>query len=144
MTAVRVLFVIGRLIFGGFFLTSGLLDLRHYRFFVPLVAASGVPFPRFAVIFALLLILVGGISVVLGLWPRAGLCFIILFLILVTPIAHAFWARSDRRQHAADLNDFMKNMALLGGTVMMLVIPQPWPYSIDEAAKMRRKRSASE
>jgi putative oxidoreductase len=139
---VRVLFVIGRFIFGGFFLTSGFLDLRHYRFFVPLVAASGVPFPRIAVIFALLLIIVGGISVVLGLWPRGGLCLIILFLILVTPIAHAFWARGDRKERAADLSDFMRNTALFGASVMMLVIPQPWPYSIDGAARMRRKRSS--
>jgi putative oxidoreductase len=137
---VKVLFLIGRIVFGGFFLTSGFFDLRHYRFFVPLVAASGVPFPRFAVVFALLLILVGGISVVLGLWPRGGLCLIILFLILVTPIAHAFWARSDRGQHAADLNDFMKNSALLGASVMMLVIPQPWPYSVDGAAQMRKRQ----
>jgi uncharacterized membrane protein YphA (DoxX/SURF4 family) len=68
---------------------------------------------------------------VLGLWPRGGLCLIILFLILVTPIAHAFWARGDRNQRAADLNDFMKNTALLGASVMMLVIPEPWPYSVD-------------
>jgi putative oxidoreductase len=137
---VRVLFVIGRFIFGGFFLTSGFLDLRHYRFFVPLVAASGVPFPRFAVIFSLLLIIVGGISVVLGFWPRGGLCLIIFFLILVTPVAHAFWARGDRKERAADLNDFMKNTALFGASVMMLLIPQPWPYSIDGAAQMPRER----
>jgi hypothetical protein len=83
---VRVLFVIGRVVFGSFFLASGFFDLRHYRFFVPLVAASGVPFPRFAVIFALVLILVGGISIVLGLWPRAGLC-----LIPATPAGMEGW-----------------------------------------------------
>ena len=66
----RVLFLIGRFVFGGFFLTSAFFDLRHYRFFVPLLAASGVPFHRFAVIFALLLILVGFISW-FGL-PRCG------------------------------------------------------------------------
>lgn len=126
----KVLFLIGRIVFGGFFLTSGFSDLRHYRFFVPLVAASGVPFPRFAVIFAGLLILIGGISIVLGLWPRAGICLIILFLVLVTPIAHAFWGQKNRQQHADDLNNFTKNMGLLGGSLMMLVIPQPWPYSV--------------
>ncbi len=74
----KALFLIGRIVFGGFFLISGFSDLRHYRFFVPLVAASGVPFPRFAVIFAGLLIFLGGISIVLGLWPRGGICLIIL------------------------------------------------------------------
>lgn len=135
----KVLFLIGRLVFGGFFLTSGFFDLRHYRFFVPLVAASGVPFPRFAVIFALLLILVGGISVILGLYPKGGVGLIILFLVLVTPIAHAFWAQSDRGQRASDLNDFMKNMGLLGGSLMMLAIPQPWPFSVDAIRNMRSK-----
>ncbi len=135
----KVLFLIGRIVFGGFFLTSGFSDLRHYRFFVPLVAASGVPFPRFAVIFAGLLIFLGGISIVLGLWPRAGICLIILFLVLVTPIAHAFWAHSNRQQHADDLNNFTKNMGLLGGSLMMLVIPQPWPYSVSSVISRYRQ-----
>jgi hypothetical protein len=34
----------------------------------------------------------------------------------------------------------MKNTALFGASVMMLAIPQPWPYSVDGAAQMRRKR----
>jgi hypothetical protein len=92
--------------------------LRHYRFFVPLVAASRVSFPRFAVI--------------------SGLCLIILFLVLVTPIAHAFWARADRKQRISDLKDFSKNMGLLGGSVMMLLISEPWPYSLGSVGFMRR------
>jgi uncharacterized membrane protein YphA (DoxX/SURF4 family) len=139
----KVLFLIGRIVFGGFFLISGFFDLRHYRFFVPLVAGSGVPFPRFAVIFAGLLILLGGICVVVGFRPRAGVSSIILFLVLVTPVAHAFWAHRDKRQHADDLNNFTKNMGLLGGSLMTLLIPEPWPYSLDRAVQMRRKRFGS-
>jgi len=135
----KVLYLIGRIRFGGFFLTSGFLDLTHYRLFVPLVAANGVPFPRFAVILASLLILLGGVSIVLGLWPRAGICLIALFLVLVTPIAHAFWAHSNRQQHADDLNNFTKNMGLLGGRLMLLVIPQPWPYKLTSVIRRYTK-----
>jgi putative oxidoreductase len=127
----RILFLLGRVVFGGFFLTSGLMDLRHSAKFAPLVGASGVPFPHLAVIVAGLLITLGGMSIILGLWPRLGAALIVLFLVLVTPIAHNFWAhRSNRRQYADDLNNFTKNLGLLGATLMIMTMPQPWPYSI--------------
>jgi hypothetical protein len=47
---------------------------------------------------------------------------------------HNFWAIADPMQQAAEMGNFLKNVALLGGTLMVGMIPEPWTYSV----RMRR------
>jgi putative oxidoreductase len=126
----KILFLIGRILFGGFFLTAGLNHLMHHAAMAKMVAGGGIPLPELAVIGSGLLILFGGASILLGAWPRVGGWLIIIFLVIVTPLAHQFWADTNPAARADDLNNFTKNMGLLGGAMMMLMIPQPWPCSI--------------
>ncbi len=43
---------------------------------------------------------------------------------------HNFWAVQDPMQKMGDMVNFTKNMALVGYTLMILAIPQPWVYSV--------------
>jgi len=126
----KILFLIGRILFGGFFLTSGLNHFIHHVAMARMVAAAGQPFSELSVIGSGLLIFLGGTTILLGAWPRSGSLLIIIFLLVVTPIAHAFWTDANPSARAEDINDFSKNVGLLGGAMMILIIPQPWPYSI--------------
>ncbi len=94
------------------------------------VASKGVPAPGLAVTGSGLLILLAGLSVLLGLWPQIGLWLIVVFLVGVTPNMHNFWAVSDPNQRMADMTHFLKNMALVGAALTMLSLPQPWAYSL--------------
>jgi putative oxidoreductase len=95
-----------------------------------MVAAAGLPLSELSVMVSGLLILLGGASILLGAWPRARSWLIIIFLLVVTPLAHGFWANTNPGARADDINNFSKNVALLGGAMIMLIVPQPWPYSI--------------
>jgi len=99
----KALFLIGRIILGGFFLMSGLGHLTHHAAMAPLVAAKGIPFPDLAVIVSGLLIVLGGASIMLVAWPRVGIGLIIIFLVVVSPIAHNFWAASNPNERTDDL-----------------------------------------
>jgi uncharacterized membrane protein YphA (DoxX/SURF4 family) len=79
---------------------------------------------------ASLLLVAGGISIVSGLRPRLGVAAIALFLIPVTLIMHNFWAL-DGMQRILELHSFQGNLGLLGGALMLLAIPRPWPFSLD-------------
>jgi uncharacterized membrane protein YphA (DoxX/SURF4 family) len=78
-----------------------------------------------------LLILFGGVSVLLGWQPELGVAAIVVFLLGVSFPMHAFWADTDPSQRVNDLTNFTKNMALMGGTLMLVAIPRPWPYSVE-------------
>jgi hypothetical protein len=43
---------------------------------------------------------------------------------------HQFWKIQDPMARLGELINFQKNLALMGATLMFLVIPQPWPLSL--------------
>lgn len=77
-----------------------------------------------------MLILLGGLSVLLGFWPYIGLLLIVIFLLGTTPKMHDFWSVSDPMTKMGEQVNFMKNVALLGAALAMAAIPQPWPMSL--------------
>jgi putative oxidoreductase len=125
------LFLMGRLIFGGFFLYSGVHHFLDTATLAQFAGAKGVPMPEAAVLLTGALLIVGALSILLGILPRLGLVCIILFLVGVTPTMHAFWSVADPQMRQMDMGNFMKNLALMGGALMMLMIPTPWAYSVE-------------
>jgi uncharacterized membrane protein YphA (DoxX/SURF4 family) len=124
-------FLVGRILAGGYFLMEALNQFTHTAQLARVVAMHGVPAPTMAVLFAGLLLLVGGLSLLLGLFPRIGVAALVLFLVPVTLIMHAFWADHDPMRRMNDIVNFGKNVALLGSLLMSLAIPRPWPYSVE-------------
>jgi len=126
------LFLMGRLIFGGFFLYSGVHHFLDVTTLAQYTGAKGVPMPEAAVLLTGALLIVGAVSILLGIMPRAGLACLILFLAGVTPTMHAFWSVADPQLRQMEMGNFMKNLALMGSALMMLMIPTPWAHSIDQ------------
>jgi putative oxidoreductase len=125
------LFLMGRLIFGAFFLYSGVHHILDMATLAQFAGAKGVPMPEAAVLLTGALLIVGALSILLGILPRLGLACIILFLAGVTPTMHAFWSVADPQMRQMEMGNFMKNMALMGSALMMLMIPTPWAYSVE-------------
>jgi len=129
----RAVFMLGRAIFGGFFLYNGINHLQHSDQIAPYAAAKGVRSPEQAVQASGALLVAGGLGVLTGLKPKLGLAAIIGFLIPVSLQMHHFWDEQDPQARQNDMIHFMKNMALLGAALAMMQIPEPWPASLDEA-----------
>jgi len=116
----------GRVLFGGFFVYSGLHHFISLHELAGFTAAKGVPFPELAVAGSGAMVLAGGLSVLTGFVPRIGAALIILFLIGVTPAMHNFWAEQGPMR-VADMGNFFKNVALIGGACIAAALPTPWP-----------------
>jgi uncharacterized membrane protein YphA (DoxX/SURF4 family) len=124
------LFLLGRILFGGFFLFNGYRHLTGVSAMAPYAASKGVPAPQLAVLGSGLLIAFGGLSVLLGLWPKWGVLCLALFLIPVSYTMHNYWADKDPAMRQNNQIQFHKNLALLGAALMLLAIPEPWPLSV--------------
>ena len=124
-------FLIGRLIFGAFFIYNGVNHFLSLAMMTQFVAAKGVPAPSVAVAVTGALIIFGGLSILLGWRPELGIAAIVVFLLGVLFPMHNFWAESDPTQRMNEMVNFTKNMALIGATLMLVAIPQPWPYSVE-------------
>ncbi len=91
--------------------------------------SKNVPLAKWAVLFSGLLLLLGGVSVLTGVYPQVGVLCIALFFLGVSFKMHNFWAVPEEEKMAQKIN-FMKNMALLGSALMWLAVQTPWPFSL--------------
>jgi len=136
----KEIFLAGRVLLGGFFLLSGAHHFTSATAMAEQVARHGIPLPMAAVLVAGLLLIVGGVTLLLGVAPRIGVAALALFLVPVTLTMHAFWHEEGMRR-AIDLVNFMKNFGLLGAVMMLVAVPEPWPYSVHVRGYLRRHAS---
>jgi putative oxidoreductase len=126
----KALFLLGRLVFGGFFLYSGLNHFQQRKPMAQYASAKNVPLPELAVTSSGALLLAGGASVLLGIKPKWGTLAIVTFLAGVSPIMHDFWRSEDPERRQNDMIHFMKNMAMLGAAMAFMGMEEPWPVSV--------------
>jgi putative oxidoreductase len=134
-------FLIGRMLFGGFFLYSGINHLMQRKNMAAYTASKGVPKPEIAVTATAVPLIVGGTSMLLGLKPKLGAIAILGFLAGVSPVMHDFWRNEDPNERTNNMMSFMKNLALAGGALALLGVEEPWEASVTKptlAAKVRK------
>ena len=126
-------FLLGRLMFGGFFLYNGINHLKQRKQLAQYASSKNVPKPEFAVVASGVALLLGGASLLLGVKPKLGAATVAGFLAGVSPVMHDFWRAEDPNQRMNDMINFSKNLALLGGALALMGVEEPWPASIPMA-----------
>ena len=126
----KAAFLLGRLIFGGFFLYSGINHFKQRKTMAQYAAMKNIPVPDLAVTASGAVLIVGGASILLGIKPKLGALAIGSFLAGVSPAMHDFWKAEDPTQRQNDEINFMKNLAMLGATLALLGMEEPWPVSM--------------
>ncbi|MFY9457749.1 MAG: DoxX family membrane protein [Candidatus Spechtbacterales bacterium] len=125
-----IFFLIGRILFGGFFVMSGINHFMKVGMMAQYTASKNVPSPKFAVMVTGLLLILGGLGILLGVYVELAVLALALFFVPVSFKMHNFWAVQDPQQKMAEMVNFLKNMALLGAALMTLAIPTPWAFSV--------------
>jgi putative oxidoreductase len=106
-----------------------------------------VPAPELAVKLTGIPLIVGGASLLLGVKPKVGALAVLGLLAGVSPVMHDFWRHEDPDQHTNEMINFMKNLALAGGTLALMGVEEPWDASVPAqrpslAQKVRKVRRA--
>ncbi|HEY4048316.1 MAG TPA: DoxX family protein [Acidobacteriaceae bacterium] len=116
----RVIYGLGRAIFGGFFLYNGINHFRQSKALAGYAAAKQIPNPDLSVKASGVLLTAAGASLLLGLKPKAGALGVIGFLAVSSVLFHDFWNKEDPQQKQGDLVHFSKNLALAAAAAAML------------------------
>jgi putative oxidoreductase len=133
--------LVARLALAAIFLLSAVGNkIPQFKQTAEYMASEGVPNPTFALFGAIGLLLIGGISVILGAWTRFGAIFLLVFLAAATWYFHDFWKFADAGQRQLQTIQFMKNLAI-GGGLLSLVAFGGGPWSIDGWIGKRREES---
>ena len=117
-----VLFVLGRIIFGGYFLLGGIDHFRNRAHLAGYVASKKVPMPLVAVVGSGILMVLGGAAIIANFYAILGMWLLVIFLVPTTFIMHPYWKETDPMARMSNRINFMKNLGLIGALLIMIAI----------------------
>lgn len=125
----RAMVPVGRVLFALLFILSFFSHFSGAS--IDYAAAHGVPLATLVVPLTGILAAVGGVMVALGYRARFGAFLLFCFLVPVTLVMHKFWGVADPAAAAMQKAAFMKNLSLIGGTLLIMFYGAG-PYSLDD------------
>jgi putative oxidoreductase len=115
-----ILLLIGRILLGWLFFKAGWDKLMNPKGFVGYLTNLKVPSPEFWAWPATLAELVIGAALILGVATRYAALFAVVYLIIATALAHRYW-EYPAAQQGNQFNHFVKNLAIIGGSLAVFV-----------------------
>jgi putative oxidoreductase len=128
--------LIGRLALAWYFLRSAIFYAGNWDVTVQLMALKHIPAPPALLALALIVMFLGGISLVLGYQARYGAILLFGFTIAATLLMHDFWTITKAADQQADFEAFAANVAIAGG-LLVIVGLGPGGLAIDNTGKKR-------
>ncbi|MFB6254136.1 MAG: DoxX family protein [Halobacteriaceae archaeon] len=126
-----VTFLLGRLLFGGIIAFMGLNHFLNREDMIGYATHKGIPAPQVAVLGSGFLLVTSGIGIIVGLFEIVAAIGIAGFLIISAITMHDFWNINDPEQQQTEMTQFLKNVALAGGALILLAIGGiNWPYAV--------------
>ena len=130
--------VIGRLLLSAIFILSGVMKFLSWEDTAGYMASQGIPNVDILLPIAATAEIVGGLSLSLGWWARAGALGLFLFLIPATFVFHDFWTFPAAEQQN-QMHHFLKNLAIMGGLATVFAFGAE-PMSFDRLFAGRSDR----
>jgi putative oxidoreductase len=113
--------LIGRLLVAALFLPAGIGKILGFAGTVGYIASSGLPFPTLSAIVAIIVEIVGSLSLIAGYGTRYTAPVMALFTLVASFFFHAYWAVPAEQQFVTQLL-FTKNIAVAGGLLVIAAL----------------------
>lgn len=117
-----IVLIVGRILFALIFINSGFAHFAQREAMTGYAQFKKVPAAKLAVPVTGLMILLGGISVVLGFWMDLGALLLAIFLIFSAFMMHNFWTMDDATQKMNETVAFFKNLSMAGAALIILAV----------------------
>ena len=111
--------LIGRIMFGLVFVAAALGHLTDTRALARQADRRGISQPELMVRLSGAAILLGALSVMLGVYPDIGALLLAGFLLATAGMIHRFWSEPMGDARMVTQTHFMKDVALAGGAFVM-------------------------
>jgi len=116
-----LLLLAGRVVFAYFFVMAGYRHVVGGADMVGYARGVGFPFPALAPWPSGLVLLAGGLSIALGVWPDIGALLLIAFLVPAMVWFHPFWKMpEDQQQMQSQM--FFRNLTLIGACIALFAV----------------------
>ena len=120
--------LLGRVLLGLIFVMSGINKITGFEGTQQYMASKGMPATAVLLVGAIVVEVLGGLSVIVGYKGRLGAAALVLFLIPATLIFHTNFAEQTQ------MIMFLKNLSIMGGLLIVMAYGTG-PYSVSEQPK---------
>lgn len=110
-----------RILFAFMFLGSGLNHFKHTEAMTGYAQFKKVPMAKLSVQVSGLLCILGGLSVILGVWTDLGALVLSVLLVAMAVKMHDFW-NADAASKQIETIGFLKNISMAGGALFIFAI----------------------
>ena len=116
-----VLNVVGRIFLVAIFFMSAVgHKIPHFNDVAGVMEKVGMPGPKFMLVGAIVFLIVGSLSILVGYKARFGALLLFVFLGLASYFFHNFWALADAKAAQDQQIQFLKNLGLMGAMLMIM------------------------
>jgi putative oxidoreductase len=115
----EVLHFVGQRLIALLFIYAGISNVKRISNLATVVQAKNIPFPRICVMIGMLMALAGGILLLFSAYTVYAFLLLIAFTLMATFLFHDFWNQTGD-QRKVKLVNFLNNLALMGGLLMVL------------------------
>lgn len=128
-------FLIGRILFAYLVIGSGIGHLTQTAAMAGYAESRGLSNAKLMAQISGAALLLGGISIALGIWGDIGSLGLAVLLLVMAVMMHAFWKESDAGAKMMEMVQFNKDVALAGGALVMFTLLSSdfAPYTITGA-----------
>jgi uncharacterized membrane protein YphA (DoxX/SURF4 family) len=119
---VDVVALIGRILFVVLFLGSGFAHLTQTQAMAGYASSKGVPAAKLATQASGVMIIIGAVMLLLGVWADLGALLLVVFLFPTAVLMHAFWKETDAQAKQLEMIQFQKDTALGGAALLIFAL----------------------
>ena len=113
-----IVMIIGRILFSYVFIAAGLNHLAKAKPYIEFAQTQKVKFPRASTYLSGLVLLLGGLSIVLGVYADVGALVLVVVLLVMAVKMHNFWSKTDEHAQGA----FCKNVSMAGAALFFFAL----------------------
>jgi putative oxidoreductase len=133
--------VLGRVLLSTIFLMAAVANkIPHFSDVAKIMGSVGIPAPQLMLIGAIVFLIVGSLSVIVGYKARIGATLLLVFLVLASYYFHAFWNLDGQAQQEQMIH-FMKNLSMMGA-MLFIMANGSGPMSLDTWLAKRKSATA--
>jgi putative oxidoreductase len=118
-----------------FFMAAVGNKIPHFSAVAKVMESVGVPAPEFMLVGAIVFLIAGSLSVIVGYKARFGAFLLLTFLVLASYYFHPFWKLEGQAQQEQMIH-FMKNLSMMGA-MLFIIANGSGPMSLDSRSHKR-------
>ncbi|MFM9084693.1 MAG: DoxX family protein [Actinomycetota bacterium] len=117
-----IVLIVGRVLFALMLVTGGLNHFTKAEAMAGYAAHKGVPQPKLANLVSGLMLLLGGVSIILGVWADLGALLAAAVLLAMAVMMHDFWKADDQAKQMETISFFQTGSRAGGALVMFAAL----------------------